>query len=315
MTTMTENQYDLMIVGTGPAGSTAAIYGQRLGLKTVVFGDTPGGITYMIENLADYPGFIGGISGTEFGVKLFQQAQMEGATFTMSHLEQLDHNGDTFIGMDANGLRNTAPCSIIASGRVPKRLSVSHAEMKGINFCSVCDGPLFRDKEATLAVIGSDNAASQHAMTLSRIAHKVFLICRSQTLNMDSKHQDLVTQQKNIEIRKSTEVTGFTGLDFVEALTVKTDASRTSEIPVDGVFLAIGWKPNLGMLQVKVDITANGYLKTDNHLMTSIPGLFAAGDIREKNMYQVLTACADGARAAKYVSQYLESLPAGKKPA
>ena len=100
---MTENQYDVMIVGTGPAGSTAAFYGQRLGLKTVVFGDTPGGITYMIENLANYPGFVGGIPGTEFGVKLFQQAQMEGAMFTMSRLEQLDHNGNAFTGTDANG--------------------------------------------------------------------------------------------------------------------------------------------------------------------------------------------------------------------
>ena len=304
---MTENQYDVMIVGTGPAGSTAAFYGQRLGLKTVVFGDTPGGITYMIENLGNYPGFIGGISGTEFGVKLFQQAQMEGALFTMSRLEQLDHNGNAFTGTDANGLSYTAPCAIIASGRVPKRLPVAHSEMKGINFCSVCDGPLFRDKDATLAVVGSDNAAGQHAMTLSRIAEKVFLICRSQTLKMDAAHQQLIAQQNNIEMLNDSEVTGFTGLDFVEALIVKTSEGKTSEIPVDGVFLAIGWEPNLQMLQLKADTTAEGYLKTDTCLMTSIPGLFAAGDIREKNLYQVLTACSDGARVAKYVSEFIEN--------
>ncbi len=303
---MTENLYDVMIVGTGPAGSTAAIYGQRLGLKVVVFGDTPGGITYMIENITNLPGFLGGISGTEFGVKLFQQAQMEGAVFTMSRLEQLDHNGKAFMGMDANGLSYTAPCAIIASGRVPKRLPVAHADMKGINFCSVCDGPLFRDKNATLAVVGSDNAAGQHAMTLSRVANKVFLICRRQTLKMDAAHQQLIAQQNNIEMLNGTEVTGFAGLDFVEALIVKTREGKTSEIPVDGVFLAIGWKPNLRMLQLRADTTADGYLKTDTRLMTSIPGLFAAGDIREKNMYQVLTACADGARAAKYVSEFME---------
>jgi thioredoxin reductase (NADPH) len=304
---MTENQYDVMIVGIGPAGSTAALYGQRLGLKTVVFGDTPGGITYMIENLANYPGFIGGISGTEFGVKLFQQAQMEGAEFTMSRLEKLDHNGNAFMGTDTNGLSYTAPCAIIASGRVPRRLPVAHSEMKGINFCSVCDGPLFRGKNATLAVVGSDNAAGQHAMSLSRIADKVFLICRSQTLKMDAAHQELIAQQNNIEILNDSAVTGFTGLDFVEALIVKTSDGKTSEIPVDGVFLAIGWEPNLQMLQLEAATNDDGYLKTDTCLMTSIPGLFAAGDIREKNLYQVLTACSDGARAAKYVSEFIET--------
>lgn len=303
-----------MIVGTGPAGSTAALYGQRLGLKTVVFGDTPGGITYMIENIANYPGFVGGISGTEFGVKLFQQAQMEGAEFTMSRLDQLDHRGNAFMGTDANGQGYTAPCAIVASGRVPRRLPVAHAEMKGINFCSVCDGPLYRDKNATVAVIGSDNAAGQHAMTLSRIANKVFLICRSQTLKMDAAHQQLIVQKNNIELMNDTEVNGFAGLDFVEAIIVKPREGDTSDIPVDGVFLAIGWKPNLQMLQLKADTTADGYLKTDTRLMTSMPGLFAAGDIREKNLYQVLTACADGARAAEYASEYLESVPTAKTP-
>ena len=303
---MTENQYDLMIVGTGPAGSTAALYGQRLGLNVVVFGDTPGGITYMIDNIMNLPGFLGGIPGAEFGVKLFQQAQIEGATFTMARLDRLDYEGDGFTGTDANDLTYTAPCAIVASGRVPKRLPVAHSEMKGVNFCSVCDGPLYRDKNATLAVVGNDNAAGQHAMTLSRIAKKVFLICRSQTLKMDPVHQELIAKQDNIEVLKGTEVTGFDGLDFVESLNVKSREGDKSEIPVDGVFLAIGWKPNLRMLQFQADTNTDGYLKTDASLMTSIPGLFAAGDIREKNLYQVLTACADGARAAKYVSEFIE---------
>lgn len=310
---MTENQYDIIIVGIGPAGSTAALYAQRLGLKTIVFGDTPGGITYMIDNIMNLPGFLGGISGTEFGVKLFQQAQLEGAEFTMSRLETLDRHSDGFKGKDANGLDYSAPCAIVASGRVPKRLPVAHAKMKGVNFCSVCDGPLYREKNAHLAVIGSDNAAGQHAVTLSRIAAKVFLICRSPNLKMDAVQKALVVQQKNIEIITDTEVTGFTGLDFVESLGVKTQTGETSEIPVDGAFLAIGWTPNLRMLRFKPATTPNtnkdGYLITDATLMTSVPGLFAAGDIREKNLYQVLTACADGARAAKYASEYLENRP------
>jgi len=303
---MTENQYDAIIVGTGPAGSTAALYGQRLGLKTVVFGDTPGGIMYMIENLVNYPGFIGGIPGTEFGVKLFQQAQTEGTQFTMMRLDRLEHDGNAFKGTDTNGLTYTAPCAIVASGRVPKRLPVARPEMKGIYFCSVCDGPLFRGKNATIAVVGSDNAAGQHAMTLSHIADKVFLVCRSPALQMDAIHQDLIAKQDNIEVLKGSEATGYVGLDTVEALTVKNGENESKDIAVDSVFLAIGWTPSLEMLKIATDTNPDGYLLTDSMLMTSVPGLFAAGDIREKNLYQVLTACADGARAAKYTSEFLE---------
>ena len=206
---MEENHYDVIIIGTGPAGSTAALYGQRLGLRTVVFGDLPGGITYMIENLVNFPGFVGGISGAEFGVKLFQQAQLEGAMFTMMRLDRLEKNDETFIATDVNGLTYTAPCAILASGRVPRTMPGTRPGMKGVNFCSVCDGPLFRDKNATLAVVGSNNAAAQHAVTLSRIAGKVLLICRSQTLKMDVAHKNVIAQQDNIETLVGIEVTGY----------------------------------------------------------------------------------------------------------
>lgn len=303
---MSENQYDVIIVGTGPAGLTAGLYAQRLGLNVIVFGDTPGGITYMIDNIANLPGFLGGVSGSEFGVKLFQQAQMEGAFFSMSLLDTLADVDGQFTATDANGLACSAPCAIIATGRYPKKLPVAHEEMKGVNFCSVCDGPLFRDKNATLAVVGSDNAAAQHALTLSRVATKVYLVCRSQSLLMDAAHRQLVTNQENIEVLSGAEATGYVGLDFVEALSVKTGNDETENITVDGVFLAIGWIPNTKMLDIPVERTSEGYLITDETLMTSKPGLFAAGDVRKKNLYQILTACADGARAAKYASEFLE---------
>ena len=302
---MEENHYDVIIVGTGPAGSTAALYGQRLGLRTVVFGDLPGGITYMIEKLPNFPGFVEGISGTEFGVKLFQQAQMEGAMFTMGRLDGLEKRNNTFTGVDVNGINYTAPCAILASGRVPRTMPGTRPGMKGVNFCSVCDGPLFRDKNATLAVVGSNNAAAQHAVTLSRIAHKVLLICRSQTLKMDAAHKNLIAQNDNIEALVGTEVTGYEGLDMVETLSVTAGDGKSGKIPVDGVFLSIGWTPGTEVLKMEVDTNREGYLITDETLRTSIPGLFAAGDVREKTLYQVLTACSDGAVAAKSVSEYL----------
>ena len=305
---MEENHYDVIIIGTGPAGSTAALYGQRLGLRTVVFGDLPGGITYMIENLVNFPGFVGGISGTEFGVKLFQQAQLEGAMFTMMRLDRLEKNDETFIATDVNGLTYTAPCAILASGRIPRTMPGTRPGMKGVNFCSVCDGPLFRDKNATLAVVGSNNAAAQHAVTLSRIAGKVLLICRSQTLKMDVAHKNVIAQQDNIETLVGTEVTGYEGLDMVETLCVKAGNGKPEKIPVDGVFMSIGWTPGTQMLKIEADTNAEGYLLTDEDLRSSVPGLFVAGDVREKSLYQVLTACSDGAIAAKSVSEYLTRL-------
>jgi thioredoxin reductase (NADPH) len=308
---MTEtNSFDMIIVGTGPAGLTAALYGQRLGMRCVVFGDIPGGSLYMVDNLANLPGFPGGIAGTEWGVKTFQQAQMEGGMFTMSRLASLKKDGDHFRGVDANGVPYSALSVIVATGRIPKTLSVPHSDMKGINFCSVCDGPLFRDKNATLAVVGSDNAAAQHALTLSRIAQQVLLICRSRDLVMDAAHRNLISTQENINLIPETEVTGYKGLDLVEALEIKSAAGDAKTLPVDGVFLAIGWAPCTEMIELPVETIEGGYLKTDEKLMTSIPGMFAAGDVRDTDLYQVLTGCADGARCALNASEFIKrSLP------
>ena len=304
---MTEaNSFDIIIIGTGPAGLTAALYGQRLGLSCVVFGDIPGGNLYMVESLANFPGFPGGVPGTEWGVKTFQQAQTEGAMFTMGRLESLEKQENTFLGTDANGIRYSAPCAIVASGRVPRKLSVTHSEMKGVNFCSVCDGPLFRGKNATLAVVGSDNAAAQHALTLSRIAEKVLVICRSRELIMDASHRERIKAQDNIDLMPETEVTGYVGLDMVEALEIASPSGGLDTLSVDGLFLAIGWEPNTDMLKTPVETIDGGYLKTDEKLMTSIPGMFAAGDVRDTDLYQVLTGCADGARCALNASEFIK---------
>jgi thioredoxin reductase (NADPH) len=305
---MTDNRYDVMILGTGPAGATAALYGQRLGLRTVVFGDTPGGNVYMIESLDNFPGFPGGIPGTQFGVYTFQQAQNEGAVCTMTRLDRLTCADKRFQGTDSNGLEYSAPSAVVATGRVPRRLAVSNANMKGVHFCSMCDGPLYRGQNATLAVVGSDNAAGQHALTIARIADQVLLVCRSKHLAMDAVHQNLIERQANIRVLLNTEVLRYEGLDIIEGLVVRTPDEGEKTIAVDGVFLAIGWQPNTRVLDLPVELTPEGYIKADQKLMTSFPGLFAAGDVRDTDMWQVLTACADGARAAKYAAEYLEQL-------
>ena len=306
---MSENRYDLMILGSGPAGCTAALYGQRLGLKVIVFGDIPGGSTYMIQHLANFPGFLEEISGTQFGTMAFQQAQREGAFFTMTRLKKLSHEDGVFIGIDADSQQYDASCAIAATGRIPKRLAVANGNIAGIHFCSICDGPLYRGKNAILAVVGSDNTAGQHAVSLARIAQKVLLISRSEKLNMDAAHKNLIEKQKNIELLLNTEVTGYKGVDVIEGVKVSSKGGKDSELAIDGIFLAVGWRPNTKMLDLQVENTSEGYLKADQKLMTSFPGFFAAGDVRVTDMWQVLTACADGARAAKYAAEYIEKIP------
>jgi thioredoxin reductase (NADPH) len=307
---MSENRYDLMILGAGPAGITSALYGQRIGLKTIVFGDIPGGSSYMIEHLANFPGLTEGTSGTQFGTMAFQQAHKEGANFTLTRLESLSHNDKVFSGVDVDGQEHTAISAIVATGRVPKRLAVSKANLRGVHFCSICDGPLYRGKNATLAVVGSDNTAAQHALTLARTADKVLLICRSNTFKMDAVHKDQIERQNNITLMADTEVSGYNGQEFVESIEVAAKEKDRQNIAVDGIFLAIGWRPNISALKLEVQKTAEGYLKANEKLMTSVPGLFAAGDVRDTDMWQVLTACADGARAAKYAAEFIEKFTA-----
>jgi len=303
---MAINHFDLMIIGSGPAGITAALYGVRLGLNVVVFGDIPGGNTYMIESLENYPGFPGGITGTQFGVQAFQQAQQEGADFTLTRLHEFTKENGQFVGIDAVKQKYTSSSAIVATGRIPKRLSVPNASLKGIHFCSLCDGPLYRGRNATLAVIGSDNAAGQHAITLARIADKVLLVNRNKVFQMDAALTNPINLSSNITQLLSTEIIAYEGKEKIEGIAVADQETERKVIAVDGVFLAVGWRTNIKMLHLPVEATAEGYLKTDDNLMTSCPGLFAAGDVRNTDMYQVLTACADGARTAKYCAEFLE---------
>ncbi len=300
--------YELIIVGAGPAGMTAALYAQRMGLNVVVFGDIAGGGTYMIEQLNNFPGFVDGIPGIQFGLQTFQQAQKEGAFFTMTRLESLLFTNDRFTGTDTDGKTISAPIVIIASGRTPKRLAVPKANLKGVHFCSICDGPLYRNKHAHLSVIGSDNAAGQHAIALSRVADKVLLVCRSEELLMDTVHRKQIESKQNIDVLSGFEVVAYEGLDMIEGIKVRALEGAEKQLAVDGVFLAIGWRPNTSMLDLAVDMTTEGYLETDKKFMTSFPGLFAAGDVRNTDMWQVLTACADGARAAKYAAEFLSTI-------
>lgn len=303
---MADNRFDLMIVGTGPAGLTASIYAQRLGMKTVVFGDVPGGNCYMIEQLMNYPGFIGGTTGVQWGVAAFAQAQGEGGAFPMTRLVKLGHREGQFVGLDVNSQEYVSRAAILACGVVPRTLDVPNIDKKGVFFCSLCDGPLFRGKGATLAVIGGGNMAAQETLSLSNFAKKVIIVYRGDQLKAEAVVQRAIDAKDNIEMRLKSRVVALSGEERIDGIVVSDDAGAEKTIPVDGVFMAVGWVPNVDLLEFFVETVPEGYIKTNQKLMTSVPGLFAAGDVRDTDIRQVITACADGARAATYALEFMQ---------
>ncbi|MGA3116354.1 MAG: FAD-dependent oxidoreductase [Syntrophobacteraceae bacterium] len=299
------DSYDLIIIGTGPAGLTAAIYGRRLGMEVAVFGDTPGGNLVKIEHILNYPGFIGGVPGAQLGAMLFAQTQSEEAFLPMARLDRLLEHDDGFLGIVDTREEYSAPAAIVASGVVPRKLDVPNSDKKGIYYCSLCDGPLFRDKGATLAVLGGGNMAVHEALSLSAFAERVIIIHRGNNLRAEVALMRQVEEKGNIEILLNANVEGFHATEEIDGITVTLNGGERSFIPVNGVFMAIGWGADLGMIQIPVETTPEGFLKTDEKLMTSMPGLFAAGDVRDTDMRQIVTACADGARAANYAFEYI----------
>lgn len=299
------DQYDLLVIGTGPAGLTAALYGQRLGLNVVVLGDTPGGNLVNIESVQNYPGFIGGISGAQLGTMIFAQVQAEGADFPMTRLDKLTYEDQEFIGTSITGEEYRAPAAIVASGVAPKRLEIPNSDKRGIYYCSLCDGPLFRNRNATLAIIGGGNMAAHEALTLEKFAQRIIIIHRGDNLRAEAVLAQAIEAKANIEVLLNAQVTAFRADEQIDAVTVNLPGQENVDIPVDGVFLAIGWGADLGVIQLPVETTAEGFLKTDDKLMTSLPGLFAAGDIRDTDMRQIVTAVADGARAATYAHEFV----------
>lgn len=302
---MSENQYELIIVGTGPAGLTAAIYGQRLGMRTIVFGDTPGGNLYMIETLSNYPGFAEGITGSKIGLDAFTQARKEGAFLPMTRLNLLSHDGEQFMGIDADSHQYFARAALLACGAEPKIPDIPNADNKGIYYSALAEGPLFRNRQATLGVIGCGLMAVNESLYLSGIAGRVILICQEPELEAEISFIKALQKRDNVYVLLNTRVVSFVSRkEHVEGLLVIVGEEK-KKIRVNGVFMAVGWEPNLKILKIPVKTCDNRFIKTDKRLMSSFPGLFAAGDVRDTDMRQVITACADGARAASYVYKYL----------
>lgn len=299
--------YDLIILGSGPAGLSAAIYASRAELNTIVIEKAPmsGGQvinTYEVDNYPGYPG----ISGFELSMKFREHADKLGASFITGEIKSVEVENNIKKVTLESGEEYEAKAVIIATGAVWRKLGVP-GEQKlsglGVSYCATCDGAFFRNKE--VAVIGGGDVAVEDAIFLARLCKKVYVIHRRDEFRAAKVLSTRLMQLDNVEIIWDTVVEEIHGEDFVQSITIKNKKTdETKELLVSGVFVAVGTLPNSECFKDLVAMNEGGYIIADESCKTNIPGIFAAGDIRTKGLRQIITAASDGANAVTSVEKY-----------
>ena len=304
---MSDNIYDLVTIGGGPAGLTAAIYAGRGLLKTLVIEKLMTGgqatITHMIDN---YPGFPEGVSGPELMEKFELQAKRFGAEFKFTTVDEISLDGDIKV-LKAGKEEIRTRAVLICTGAEPRRLNVpGEAKLtgKGVSYCATCDGAFFRD--AVIAVVGGGDSAVKEAIYLTKFASKVYVIHRRDELRAEKITAEQAFANEKIEFIWDTVVEEILGGHAVTGVKIKNvkDAS-TKELPLEGAFIYVGMLPNTAFLKGFVNIDEAGYIVADRDTHTNVPGVFAAGDVRKKLSRQVATAVGDGATAAMAAEEYI----------
>lgn len=305
--------YDLVVVGAGPAGMTAALYAGRSMLKTAVLErGQPGGELLNTELIEDYPGF-SRIDGWELAQKFEAHAKEFGAEFRSANVTEIRKLSDgNFETIADNGDVYLSPALILTAGGTPIKLGIpGEAEYagKGVSYCAICDGAFF--KNHVIAVVGGGDAACEEADFLTRYASKVYLIHRRDEFRASKIVQKRVFENPKIEVVWNTVVKEIhaDGAGLVERLTLSdVHTSEQRSLAVTGIFIFIGFKPNTGLVKDHVAHDAMGYLQTNENMQTTIPGLFAAGDVRAQLTRQVTTAVGDATTAAVAAEKYLTAL-------
>ncbi|MDH3393277.1 MAG: thioredoxin-disulfide reductase [Desulfobulbaceae bacterium] len=308
---MASAEYDLIIVGGGPAGLTAGLYAARAMLKAVlVEKGAVGGQVLLTDWIDNYPGFPEGISGFELIDKMAAQASRFGLETKLGSVTAMDLKGTVKRLQLEDGSELTAKSVIIATGAHPKQLGVpGEVELtgKGVSYCATCDGPFYRNQE--VAVIGGGNTAVEEAVYLTRFADKVTVIHRRNELRATKIIQQHAFANDKVHFILDTQVERIVGKDGVEGLQLKKNNGEESFLPVYGVFMLIGTAPNNEMLPLD-DLNADpyGFIPTDGEMRTSLPGVMAVGDIRSKAVRQVVNAAGEGAVAVLAAEEYLHQL-------
>jgi thioredoxin reductase (NADPH) len=299
--------YDLIIIGAGPAGLTAALYAGRSRLNTLVLEKmVVGGRILMSESIENFPGFPGGISTQDLIKRMEEQVRSLDIKIESGEVLELDSRQKS---VKTNSKTYTAKAIIIAVGSRPRRLKVPGEERligKGVSYCATCDGPLYREKNVVL--VGAGNAAAEEALYLSRFAKQLNLIHRRSDLRASAILQERLKENKKINFILNSLVTEIIGLRSVESIKIKdVNTAKERSISCDGVFVCIGYEPDTEFIRDRLKVDEAGFIITDENLMTSEVGIFACGDCRKKSLYQVITACGDGATVSDSAYKYLLS--------
>jgi thioredoxin reductase (NADPH) len=301
---------DLIIIGGGPAGLTAGLYAARAGLKPILLERlSPGGQVLTTDWVENYPGFPDGVSGFELIDRMKRQAEKFGLEIRNTEVLELDLSSSKKTVKTGKG---PIECKalILACGATPQKLGIEGEALlmgKGVSYCATCDGPFFRDQ--SVAVIGGGDTAVEEALFLTKFASKVHLIHRRDALRAIKLLQDRAFAAEKIHIvwdTVATKVIGETDVQGLGLRNVKT--GEETEIPVNGVFIFVGYNPNNELVNGLFELDAYGYVISDKDMQTSIPGVFAVGDIRSKALRQVSTAVGEGATAAYMAERYIEDL-------
>lgn len=307
---MTNVDFDLLIIGGGPAGLTAGLYASRARLKTLLLeGHLPGGQVLITDWVENYPGYPEGVTGIDLVRGMLDQAKRFGLEMETAKVDSLGLEGPVKVA-SAGGRQIRTHAVVIATGASPRRLGVPGEDQffgKGISSCATCDGPFYKDR--VVAAVGGGDTAVQESVFLTKFASKVYLIHRRDRFRAEKILQERALSNDRIEVLWDTVVTGVSGLTHVENIhirNVKSGEGRT--LRADAFFVWIGIHPNADFLGDALARDDQGFIRTDEHMATSVPGVFAAGDVRATPLRQIATAVGDGALAASSAEHYIEQL-------
>ena len=307
---MQDDMYDVIIIGGGAAGLTAGIYTCRAGLKTLLLERLmPGGQVINAERIENFPGFPDGISGAEIGPLMQQQAMGYGLEIQLGEVDELEQDADGWR-VSAWGTEHRSRSVIIAGGSTLRRLGVPGEEElfgAGVSYCATCDGGFFMNQ--VVGVVGGGDSALDEALVLTEYAGKVLLLHRGAAFSGENILQERVLAHPKIEVRWNTTVREIIGSGQVEGVGVVDELSgETLRIDLSGIFIYIGLDPNTEYLRDVIPLDNGGHIPTDIWMSTPVPGIFAAGDIRQNSAAQLVSAAGDGATAAIAARRYLEGL-------
>ena len=297
--------HDLIIIGAGPAGLTAALYAGRSRIKTLVLEKmVVGGRILMSESIENFPGFPGSVSSRDLMQRMEKQVKELGVEIEPGEVKELDCQAKI---VKTDSKTYSAKSLIIASGSRPRKIGVAGEERltgRGVSYCATCDGPLYKEKN--VFIIGGGNTVAEEALYLARFARRVNIVHRRGDLRASAILQERLKANERIGFVLSSIVTEIMGSGRVDALRIKNvDTNIEQVLPCDGVFIYIGYEPETEFVKNKLKLDESGFIITDESMSTSQEGVFACGDCRKKSLYQVITACSDGATASDSAYKYM----------